>query len=325
MVVHIPLAKRDEHPQFPAAKAGNVPAALSLAMELLDQACIAQLRHLVGAGGAILLPVTALEDFGFNAIPDAMADILSEALDWPRSMGEIVQINRVGHTRARAFNRLVTPAAFEGKVQKGADYVLVDDHVGLGGTLANLKGYVESAGGRVVAMTTLTESREARHIALKPVTLAMLWERHGEALDELWKGQLGHGLNCLTDVEGRVLGREQTVDGIQIESLRHQSKFVNAASTLAQPKKGTNPRRSDYHVPKDQLFVERRTQGDYTVRKVGAERASAVLPTQAEAIARAKELIPFFRPWSNGCETLARGAEKVAKGLNTGRETSVKS
>jgi len=38
------------------------------------------------------------------------------------------------------------------------------------------------------------------------------------------------------------------------------------------------------------LFVERRPEGDYAVRKPNAERASAVLPTQAEAIARAREL-----------------------------------
>lgn len=38
------------------------------------------------------------------------------------------------------------------------------------------------------------------------------------------------------------------------------------------------------------VFVERRPEGDYAVRKSNSERASAVLPTQAEAIARAKEL-----------------------------------
>ena len=40
------------------------------------------------------------------------------------------------------------------------------------------------------------------------------------------------------------------------------------------------------------LFVERRPGGDYAVRKPNAERASAVTPTQAEAIERAKELNP---------------------------------
>jgi pyridoxine/pyridoxamine 5'-phosphate oxidase len=40
------------------------------------------------------------------------------------------------------------------------------------------------------------------------------------------------------------------------------------------------------------LFVERRAEGDYAVRKPNSERASAVAPTQAEAIKRAKELNP---------------------------------
>lgn len=47
---------------------------------------------------------------------------------------------------------------------------------------------------------------------------------------------------------------------------------------------------------KDQLYVERRDQGDYAVRKGNSQRASAVLPTQAEAIERAKELNPNGRP-----------------------------
>jgi hypothetical protein len=46
----------------------------------------------------------------------------------------------------------------------------------------------------------------------------------------------------------------------------------------------------------DQLFVERRSEGDYAVRRGDAERASAILPTQAEAIARARELNPNKTP-----------------------------
>jgi uncharacterized protein YdaT len=44
------------------------------------------------------------------------------------------------------------------------------------------------------------------------------------------------------------------------------------------------------------LFVERRPEGDYAVRKSNSERASDVLPTQAEAIKRAKELNPGAAP-----------------------------
>jgi hypothetical protein len=47
---------------------------------------------------------------------------------------------------------------------------------------------------------------------------------------------------------------------------------------------------------KDQLYVERRPQGDYAVRRPNAERASDVKPTQREAIERARELNPTGRP-----------------------------
>jgi len=46
----------------------------------------------------------------------------------------------------------------------------------------------------------------------------------------------------------------------------------------------------------ERLFVEQRPEGDYTVRRPNSERASAVLPTQAEAIEKARELNPNIAP-----------------------------
>ena len=42
----------------------------------------------------------------------------------------------------------------------------------------------------------------------------------------------------------------------------------------------------------NKIYVEQRAQGDYAVRRAGAERASAVAPTQAQAIQRAQALAP---------------------------------
>jgi hypothetical protein len=44
------------------------------------------------------------------------------------------------------------------------------------------------------------------------------------------------------------------------------------------------------------IYVERREQGDYAVRRANSDRASDVLPTQREAIERARELSPDSRP-----------------------------
>lgn len=45
-------------------------------------------------------------------------------------------------------------------------------------------------------------------------------------------------------------------------------------------------------MAKNEVFIERREEGDYAVRKPGSERASAVLPTQGEAVDRAREMYP---------------------------------
>lgn len=73
-----------------------------------------------------------------------MGQALGRDLNLPVIAGEIIQTNKVGHARAPALKRLVTPATFDGQMQQGAAYVLVDDHVVKGGTLANLRGYVEA-------------------------------------------------------------------------------------------------------------------------------------------------------------------------------------
>jgi hypothetical protein len=45
-------------------------------------------------------------------------------------------------------------------------------------------------------------------------------------------------------------------------------------------------------VSDKRIYVERRDQGDYAVRRPNSDRASAVERTQAEAIQRARELQP---------------------------------
>lgn len=45
-------------------------------------------------------------------------------------------------------------------------------------------------------------------------------------------------------------------------------------------------------IDRKEFFVERREEGDYAVRRPGSQRASAVEPTQAEAIKRANQLDP---------------------------------
>jgi hypothetical protein len=56
------------------------------------------------------------------------------------------------------------------------------------------------------------------------------------------------------------------------------------------------------------VFVERRPEGDYAVRRANSERASAVLPTQAKAIERARELSPGTSPHVERVQQTTRGS-----------------
>jgi hypothetical protein len=60
-------------------------------------------------------------------------------------------------------------------------------------------------------------------------------------------------------------------------------------------------------MDKNRLFVERRDDGGYAVRKPNSQRASDVLPTQREAIERAKELNGGKAPLVERVRHTARG------------------
>jgi hypothetical protein len=49
-------------------------------------------------------------------------------------------------------------------------------------------------------------------------------------------------------------------------------------------------------VSDKRIYVERRPEGDYAVRKPNADRASAIESTQKRAIERAKEIAPGASP-----------------------------
>jgi adenine/guanine phosphoribosyltransferase-like PRPP-binding protein len=206
---------RNGHPLFVAAKTGDVRAAKKLVEDLLCSDETERLKVFLAGRKPNLLAVTADEAMGFNAIPDALAQALGARLELTATAGTVVQANKVGHTRADGWHRLVTPAVFKGEVAAGDDYVLCDDHVGFGGTLANLRGFIEAHGGRVVGMTTLTETPGARQIAVRETTLNLLQDKHGRKLEEFWCGAIGHGTASLTNIEAGYLYRVESVAAIK--------------------------------------------------------------------------------------------------------------
>ena len=239
VILHATVALRDAHPDYAAAKAGEREPAVRLACALLSGAAVARIGEVLGDQRPILVPVRAVETTGINLIPDAMAHEPGQRLGLPVT-SEIVQTNTVGHTRASGFHRLAFQPIFAGGVLPGGRYLLIDDHVGLGGTLANLRGHIESNGGLVILTTTLSASRQSEVLALRPETLQSLREKHGELLEQYWQAHFGFGLEALTEAEAGYLLRTPSLDAIRDRMAEAGGSGVPGA---IQPDQGDRPPR----------------------------------------------------------------------------------
>lgn len=213
VVLHSSISAVKGHADYPAAKAGNADAAFSLVSATLSEGAVQVLAERVAALNPLLVSVHAAEADGVNAIPEALADVLGQILDLSVERS-IVQTNVVGHTGASGYARLARQALFDGDVVSGADYLLVDDFIGQGGTLANLRGFLEVRGGRVLIATVLTGKEHSATIALTDHQLETLRRKHGP-LEAWWKVRFGYGFDCLTESEARYLSRAPDADTIR--------------------------------------------------------------------------------------------------------------
>jgi hypoxanthine-guanine phosphoribosyltransferase len=212
VVIHSGESVVKKHSLYMAAKTGDANAAQTLALETATIGSLDQISALIGERRPHLLAVHALEIEGANAIPRVFARLLSKMLDLPVAIG-IIQINRVSHTGADGYHRLAFPALFGGDVED-QDYFLVDDFIGQGGTLANLKGYVESQGGVVIGATALTGKAYSAKLRLSPETLQALRGKHGNELEQWWNATFGYSFERLTESEARYLTRADDAHAI---------------------------------------------------------------------------------------------------------------
>jgi hypothetical protein len=213
VILHSPELAVKKHAVYAEAKAGDSDAAFQLVQETISPEAVEKVIDLADGRAPLLASAHAFEKTGVNAIPEALADELAERTGFPVD-GSIVQINVVGHTGANGFSRLARQALFDGDVVAGADYLLVDDFIGQGGTLANLKGYIESKGGKVIGATVLTGKDFSAKLALTNEQLAALRAKH-EDLEDWWKARFGHGFDRLTQSEARYLERTKDADTIR--------------------------------------------------------------------------------------------------------------
>jgi hypothetical protein len=206
-----------DHPSYRLAKDGeNDEAALSLIYDCISDRSMEAIQRAIGGCVPRVVAVHAEEATGRNKIPMAYGEVLAAYLGLDTDPG-IVQATVANHGGAASiYHRMVSQPTFQGYVEAGAHYLIVDDTCTAGGTLANLKGYIEVNGGIVAAMSVLSGrwSDTLYDISLAPGTLSRLKYRHSR-LNKLWQEEFSNGIETLTEGEAGHLFVAPSVDTIR--------------------------------------------------------------------------------------------------------------
>lgn len=197
------------------AKSGDMNAAFELLHNhVLKETEILSLGSQILPDNPIMVPVIAKEQLGNNKIPLAYASIL-KGYTGLEFTDDIVQSVKANHTNANAYERIVRQPLFEGNVQEGRNYVILDDTVSMGGTLAALKGYIECNGGKVILATTLTGfSVPELDLVPNQKTLDFVTNKH-QNLAEWWLYEFNFPIEYLTQGELGHFKKPDSLDEIR--------------------------------------------------------------------------------------------------------------
>lgn len=166
------LKDLSKEPEYEAAKHGDPAAALAIARRLMKPETVDSVKAMIGDQKPKVVPVLAVESGGNNKIPLMAAHVLADRLGLEVEYS-IVQAEKVGRTNSNADHRLAINPAFVGEVERDQPYLIVDDTLAMGGTLASLRGYIENRGGKVLGAAVMTAHPGSVDMPVKPQMLGL--------------------------------------------------------------------------------------------------------------------------------------------------------
>lgn len=217
------LGALKKHSEYAAAKGGDDQAAARVVKSVLSDDAMAQIKGIVGNRRPVVVPVLAQEASGANMLPLAYAYALSSRLGYDVD-SNIIQSIKANHTDSGAFHRIGVQPVFDGEVIPGQDYIVVDDTMTMGGTLANLRGHIEANGGNVVLVSALTGHPGATKIAISDEQKRALIAKHGDELNDYLQEEFGFGIDSLTQGEAGHLRTSPGIDAIRERISEAQSQ-----------------------------------------------------------------------------------------------------
>jgi len=171
---HTSIAYLRRCPSFICAKNGNMNAAIHIVEKCIKVNRINDLEEKYP--NSVLLPVIN----GRNVIPLALTQKINLPI-WKN----VFLVNTAPRKSLLAIQRLLHKPVFIGYIQKGLDYIIVDDIVTQGGTISALREFVIARGGRVVAVVALAFSIGSHYIAPTSEILIRLFLKFGNVLYKL--------------------------------------------------------------------------------------------------------------------------------------------
>lgn len=291
------------HKYYEAAKREqNYAAGAKLVIDMLKENAIQKLKETINTRDVHIVAPSLTEGESRNTIPILFAHAVSCLIDAPvaKSIYQSVSISR---TSTNGFFRVVNQPGFYGQVEKGRDYVLVDDNATLGSTLASLRSYIEEKGGNVVAISVL--SAQKKNVPLSPnterdildynlniseETRSLLEKRHDQKgkLNGFMEEHLGWGISSLTNAEANFLLKQSTdVIKNRITSLLYSNSELDAESFtrhgytiqgLAKHNMGERNRQSPSNSQQNNTRESRISTSDANPTKIGLSKDGTTHP-----------------------------------------------
>jgi hypothetical protein len=214
---HTSIAYLKRCPGFECAKNGDINAARRIV-----QTCVKPNRINIMLGNhpkSTLLPV-----LGKNVIPLALA----QEIGLP-TWNNVLRIDTKPRKSLPAIQRLLHKPVFVGHIQEGINYIIVDDIITQGGTIAALREYVLARGGKIVAVVALAYAIGSHNIAPTNEILFRLHFKFGysiyvlqiiglvDAFEELTYSQIRY-LLMFSSIQNVCYKLEQTTPSIVINA-----------------------------------------------------------------------------------------------------------
>ena len=210
-----------------AGKAGDEEAAKKIVSKISDINIIKKLA--TDFPNATVVPIPSMEtaDKKPNAIPLAYAEQFEQF--GLNVADDIIEIDSIHHTGKKAFKRVVNRPHFDGNIQAGKEYIIVDDVYAMGGTVNSMRSFIENKGGKVVAVSTLTPSVEnSKILAITEEHLDQLKEidKNGELKNAIRNLDISENFESLTDPIGQYIfnNREKIINEDRTRRAKNDSK-----------------------------------------------------------------------------------------------------